>query len=92
MANDREDTKTSAELAWMVDFSLDSVANVNLRKTDVKNFATYNEGDLYNNLFYKVCTFAECRKGPMELFQISMSRLTFSFNVFSGGQAVQGEL
>ena len=92
MADDREDTKTSAELAWMVDFSLDSVANVNLRKTDVKNFATYNEGDLYNNLFYKVCMFAECRKGPMELFQISMSRLTNSFNVFSGGQTVQGEL
>ena len=66
MAEDREDTKTSAELAWMVDFSLDSVANVNLRKTDVKNFATYNEGDLYNNLFYKVCTFAECTLCKMD--------------------------
>ena len=92
MADDREDTESSAELAWMVDFSLDSVANVNLRKTDVKNFATYNEGDLYNNLFYKVCTFVECRKWTMELFQIIISRLTISFNVFSGGQAVQGEL
>ena len=31
-----------------------SVANIELRKTDLLNFAIYNEGSLSNNLFYKV--------------------------------------
>ena len=39
---------------WMVDFSPSSVANMALRKTDLLNFAAANEGNLYNNLFYKV--------------------------------------
>ena len=39
---------------WMVDFSPSSVANMALRKTDVINFAAANEGNLYNNLFFKV--------------------------------------
>ena len=38
----------------MVDFGVDSVVNLALRKTDVLNFAAFNEGNLYNNLFYKV--------------------------------------
>ena len=38
----------------MVDFSPNSVANIALRKTDVINFAAANEGNLYNNLFFKV--------------------------------------
>ena len=42
------------EYGWMVDFSPDSVANIALRKTDVINFAAANEGNLYNNLFFKV--------------------------------------
>ena len=42
------------DLGWIVDFSLDSVVNLNLRKTDKANFAVFNEGNLYNNLFYKV--------------------------------------
>ena len=44
----------SRDLGWIVDFSLDSVVNLNLRKTDKENFAVFNEGNLYNNLFYKV--------------------------------------
>ena len=44
----------SRGLGWILDFSLDSVVNLNLRKTDKENFAVFNEGNLYNNLFYKV--------------------------------------
>lgn len=43
------------DFRWITDFdNLDSVANIALRKTDLINFATFNEGDLYNNLFFKV--------------------------------------
>ena len=42
------------QYAWMVDFSPSSVANIALRKTDLINFAAANEGNLYNNLFFKV--------------------------------------
>ena len=49
-----EKVKDLRELGWVLDFSLDSVVNVNLRKTDLENFAVFNEGNLYNNLFYKV--------------------------------------
>ena len=42
------------QYAWMVDFSPNSVANIALRKTDLINFAAANEGNLYNNLFFKV--------------------------------------
>ena len=43
------------EFGWITDFdNVDSVANVALRKTDLLNFAVFNEGNLYNNLFYKV--------------------------------------
>ena len=44
----------SKDLGWIVDFTLDSIVNLNLRKTDQANFAVFNEGNLYNNLFYKV--------------------------------------
>ena len=47
------------DLGWIVDFSLDSVVNLNLRKTDKENFAVFNEGNLYNNLFYKVNLLAD---------------------------------
>ena len=39
---------------WMVDFSPSSVVNMALRRTDTINFAAANEGNLYNNLFFKV--------------------------------------
>ena len=42
------------DYGWMVDFSPSSVANMALRKTDLVNFAAANEGNLYNNLFFKV--------------------------------------
>ena len=42
------------DYGWMVDFSTSSVANMALRKTDTVNFAAANEGNLYNNLFFKV--------------------------------------
>ena len=43
-------------LGWMVDFSPDSIINLMLRKTDVKSFAMFNEGNIYNALFNKVNT------------------------------------
>ena len=44
-------------LGWMVDFSPDSIINLMLRKTDVKSFAMFNEGNIYNTLFNKVNTY-----------------------------------
>ena len=42
------------EFGWAVEFDVNSFVNLALRKTDVKNFAALNEGNLYNNLFDKV--------------------------------------
>ena len=42
------------EFGWAVDFDVNSFVNLALRKTDIKNFAALNEGNLYNNLFDKV--------------------------------------
>ena len=39
---------------WITDFSVDSPVNLKLRKTDLINFAAFNEGNLFNNLFLKV--------------------------------------
>ena len=39
---------------WIVDFSVDSVVNMGLRKGDLKNFAALHEGNLYNNLFFRL--------------------------------------
>ena len=50
----QKDPYLYGDYAWMVDFSPSSVANMALRKTDVINFAAANEGNLYNNLFFKV--------------------------------------
>ena len=36
---------------WIADFSLDNVANMQLRRSDTLNFALDNEGNLYNALF-----------------------------------------
>ena len=55
----------SRGLGWILDFSLDSVVNLNLRKTDKENFAVFNEGNLYNNLFYKVNFF----KTSIDIFE-----------------------
>ena len=43
--------------SWVVKPDPDSVASVALRKTDLKNFMINNEGNLYNNLFFKVTEF-----------------------------------
>ena len=50
---------------WITDFGgddggerlADSVANLALRKTDFLNFALFREGNMLNNLFYKVCIY-----------------------------------
>ena len=45
-------------LNWMVDFGPDSVVNMKLRKKDVTNYALNNEGNIYNSLINKVCTYS----------------------------------
>ena len=39
---------------WVVDFSPDNVVNTALRKEELLDFALFNEGNVYNKLFYKV--------------------------------------
>ena len=41
-------------LGWMLDFSPDSVLNTALRKENILDFAMFNEGNIYNNIFFKV--------------------------------------
>lgn len=43
-----------SQMKWVVDSSPDSVANIALRKLDLDNFMLNNEGNLFNNLFFKV--------------------------------------
>ena len=43
------------DFGWVKEYNdVDSIANLALRKTDLLNYAIFNEGNLYNNLFYKV--------------------------------------
>ena len=46
--------KSNLDNGWIMDFTPNSLANIALRKTDMTNFALNNEGNHYNNLFYKV--------------------------------------
>ena len=39
---------------WIVDFSPDNVINTAWRKEELMDFALFNEGNVYNKLFYKV--------------------------------------
>lgn len=40
---------------WVIEYDdVDSIANLALRKSDILNFAIFNEGNLYNNLFFKI--------------------------------------
>ena len=55
----RKDVPTSnLDYGWIMDFTPNSIANIALRKTDMTNFALNNEGNHYNNLFYKVRGYA----------------------------------
>ena len=55
--SERDDVpKSSKDFGWVMDFSPKSIANIALRKTDMASFAVDNEGNLFNNLFYKVRT------------------------------------
>ena len=61
MVPDTRDLSDYKDRKWITDFGgddgerlADSVANVALRKTDLKSFAFFREGNLLNNLFYKV--------------------------------------
>ena len=54
----REDLDMYRNMEWITDgagdLSLDSIANMDLRKKDKINFAVFHEGNQANNLFYKV--------------------------------------
>ena len=41
-------------LGWMLDFSPDSIINTALRKENLMDFAMFNEGNVYNKIFFKV--------------------------------------
>ena len=43
-----------AYLGWMLDFSPDSIINTALRKENLMEFAMFNEGNVYNKIFFKV--------------------------------------
>ena len=53
-------TEKYEKLGWMVDFSPDSAVNMALRKTDLQNFAMFSEGNVFNNLFFKVLSSLKC--------------------------------
>ena len=62
MVPDTRDLRDYKDMKWITDFGgddgerlADSVANMALRKTDLRSFAFFREGNLLNNLFYKVC-------------------------------------
>ena len=42
------------DFGWVVDFSPDNVINTAWRKEELMDFALFNEGNVYNKLFYKV--------------------------------------
>ena len=50
----RDEVADYSDLGWTSDFAVDSVTNMRLRKSDLLNFAVFNEGNLYNSLFFKV--------------------------------------
>ena len=43
-----------SEIAWMVDDSVDSFVNLELRKTDLESYVFGEEGNIWTNLFGKV--------------------------------------
>ena len=49
-----DETSDLVSLGWMLDFSPDSVINTALRKENILDFAMFNEGNVYNNIFSKV--------------------------------------
>ena len=52
---DRDDVPQSLRHnGWIMDFGPKSLTNIALRKKDMTSFALNNEGNLFNNLFYKV--------------------------------------
>ena len=46
----------ASEIGWMVDDSVDSFVNLELRKTDMENYIFGEEGNIWTNLFGKVGT------------------------------------
>ena len=49
-----DETSDLGYLGWMLDFSPDSIINTALRKENILDFAMFNEGNVYNNVFFKV--------------------------------------
>ena len=56
--NQLDEAYAQEGFGWVVDFSPDNVVNTALRKEELLDFALFNEGNVYNKLFYKVqCTY-----------------------------------
>ena len=56
--NQLDEAYAQERFGWVVDFSPDNVVNTALRKEELLDFALFNEGNVYNKLFYKVqCTY-----------------------------------
>ena len=51
-----DETSDLVSLGWMLDFSPDSIINTALRKENLMDFAMFNEGNVYNKIFFKVKT------------------------------------
>ena len=45
----------ASEIAWMVDDSVDSFVNLELRKRDLESYVFAEEGNLWTNLIREVC-------------------------------------
>ena len=59
--NQQDEAYTQELFGWVVDFSPDNVVNTAFRKEELLDFALFNEGNVYNKLFYKVeCTYFKC--------------------------------
>ena len=52
--NQNDEAADLGSFGWVVDFSPDNVINTALRKEELMDFALFNEGNVYNKLFYKV--------------------------------------
>lgn len=75
MVPDSRDLRDYEDMKWVTDFGgdegerlADSVANMALRKTDLRSFAFFREGNLLNNLFYKVLLFSKKKKNERNIY------------------------
>lgn len=52
--NQLDEAYAQEGFGWVVDFSPDNIVNTAFRKEELLDFALFNEGNVYNKLFFKV--------------------------------------